>query len=134
MDGRQQLSYFRKNWSSFVLFNCSHPSNAQLTNERVNFMKGSDLHSFSWLKDHEIGDLPYSYNYISGVSPRLPPERGGRPDVIHYTEGGPWFDTCKDVPYGQMWVDEYECYQKNGHGSPSSVPTIRYDDKDDRVR
>lgn len=134
MDGRQQLSYFRKNWSSFVLFNCSHPSNAILTTERVNFMKGSDLHSFSWLKDHEIGDLPCSYNYISGVSPRLPPERGGRPDVIHYTEGGPWFPSCQEVPYGQMWVDEYEDWQKNGHAMPSSVSTMRYDETEDKVR
>lgn len=134
MDGRQQLSYFRKNWSSFVLFNCGHPSNRALTEERVNFMKGSDLHSFSWLKDHEIGDLPYSYNYISGVSPRLPPETGNRPDVIHYTEGGPWFPECPDVPYGQMWLDEYEDWQRNGHDNICGVATTKYDAMEDTVR
>lgn len=126
MDGRQQLSYHRKNWSSFVLFNCGHPSNACLTPERVNFMKGSDLHSFSWLKEHEIGDLPYSYNFISGVSPKL--EKSGQmPDVIHYTEGGPWFPECEEIPYGGTWLQEYEDWQQNGHGGITDVPTVRYD-------
>jgi hypothetical protein len=27
MDGQQQTLYPRKNWSSFVVFNCAHPSN-----------------------------------------------------------------------------------------------------------
>lgn len=127
MDGRTQASYHRKNWSSFILFNSSHPSNRFLTPEKVNFMKGSDLHSFSWLKDHEIGDLPYSYNYISGVSPRLPKESGNRPDVVHYTEGGPWFEECPEVTYGQMWIDEYEDWQQNGHDTFGPIATTKFD-------
>ena len=31
MDGQQQTSYPRKNWSSMMLVNCGHPSNARLT-------------------------------------------------------------------------------------------------------
>ncbi len=134
MDGRAQLSYHRKNWSSFVLFNCSHASNRALTPEKVNFMKGSDLHAFTWLHESEIGTLPYSYNYIAGVSPKLPPETGNRPDVIHFTEGGPWFKECDDVPYGQMWIDEYEDFQQNGHGGYSEVATMKYDSKQDKVQ
>lgn len=132
MDGRQQLSYYRKNWSSFVLFNCGHKENAGLTPQQVNFMKGADLHAFSWLKDTEIGALPVTYNYISGVSPRLPPDNGGRgmPEVIHYTDGGPWFEECHDVPFGNFWTSEYESWQRNNQGSVSSVPTLQYDAKD----
>lgn len=130
MDGRQQLSYFRKNWSSFVLFNCEHPSNRFLTEDKVNFMKGVDLHSFSWLKDHEIGSIPHTYNYIVGVSPKLPPESGSRPAVIHYTEGGPWFEECKDVPMGDYWMDEYEDWHRNGHDYVCNVPTVKYDRED----
>lgn len=129
MDGRVQLSYHRKNWSSFVLFNCGHPSNAKLTPEKVNFMSGQDLHAFTWLKDHEIGNLPYSYNYISGVSPK----RGhteGMPDVIHYTAGGPWFEKCREVPYAGTWIMEYEDLQKHG-GVICDVPTIKYDEMED---
>lgn len=128
MDGREQQRYFRKNWSSFVLWNCAHPANAFLTEEKVSMMKGSSLHSFSWLTDDLIGGLPFSYNYISGVSPKLPPERGGRPDVIHYTEGGPWFDECQNVPHAGWWLEEYESWQREGVGNKvSSVPSTRYE-------
>lgn len=121
MDGRQQTIYQRKNWSSFMAINCAHPSNAFLTKEKVNFMTGADLHALSWLKDYEIGDLPNTYNYISGVSPKLPPERGGMPDVVHYTAGGPWFAECKDVPFSQVWIDEFESWSATGHDIISPV-------------
>lgn len=129
MDGREQLSYFRKNWSSFTLWNCAHPANASLTPERVNYMKGAHLHQFCWIDDNLIGDLPFTYNYISGISPKLPPERGNRPDVIHYTEGGPWFSECQDVTYAKMWVEEYEDWQRNGDHEPfySNVPSTVYE-------
>lgn len=129
MDGREQLRYHRKNWSSFVLWNCGHEANKHLTKERVNFMRGSDLHAFSWLDNGLIGELPYTYNYISGVSKKLPPELGGMPDVIHYTNGGPWFEECRDVPYGGKWIEEYEDYQRNGEHdlSISPVPTVAHE-------
>ncbi len=133
MDGRQQLSYGRKNWSSFMLFNCGHPSNKGLTPEKVNFMKGSDLHALTWLRDYEIGNLPFDYNYISGVSPR----RGGTegmPAVIHFTSGGPWFPECQNVPYAGTWLESYEDWQQNGHGGVSDVPTMKYDSMEDNVR
>lgn len=129
MDGREQLRYFRKNWSSFVLWNCAHSANRILTPEKVSFMRGGDLHSFSWLHDYEIGSLPMTYNYISGVSPKLVVP--GTPDVIHYTEGGPWFDTCKDVPYAELWTDEYEHMQANG-AVISSVPTVAHEEQEVR--
>lgn len=134
MDGREQLRYFRKNWSSFVLWNCGHPANRVMTPEKVNYMQGRDLHSFSWLEDYLIGDLPYTYNYISGVSPKMPPQSGSRPDVIHYTEGGPWFDACQDVPYAQMWLEEYKDWQNYGERDLkiSEVPTTVHEEKEVR--
>lgn len=132
MDGRQQDKYRRKNWSSFMLWNCGHPANATLTPEKVGYMKGYDLHNFSWLADAQIGALPFSYNYISGVSPKMPAESGGRPDVIHYTDGGPWFDECKDVPYAGMWIREYESWQRTGKHI-SEVPSATFE-LEDRVR
>lgn len=128
MDGREQTKYYRKNWSSFVLWNCGHPANAILTDSMVSTMKGSDLHSFSWLQDIHIGTLPSSYNFISGVSPKLPPERGGMPDVIHYTGGGPWFDECQFVPYAGLWIREFEDWQANGAGNKiTSIASIAYE-------
>lgn len=131
MDDRPQVSYYRKNWSSFVLWNCAHPANQVLTKEYVNFSSGSQLHSFAWLPDSLIGSLPIGYNYISGISPKLTSEYGGRPSVIHYTEGGPWFDNCRDVPYAQFWIDEYEDMQRNRQDDfISEVPSMAYDRAD----
>lgn len=127
MDGRAQLAYNRKNWSSFIAWNCGHEMNRQLTPEKINYMSGAELHQFTWLSDNMIGELPFTYNYISGVSPRLSTlmgeESGYRPDVIHYTEGGPWFDNCREVPYADIWLAEYEDYCRSG-GVISDVPTI----------
>jgi lipopolysaccharide biosynthesis glycosyltransferase len=131
MDDRVQSRYHRKNWSSFVLWNCSHPANATLTKEMVGFMKGGDLHAFSWLADSLIGELPFSYNYISGVSPKLNVNRGGIPDVVHYTDGGPWFDECKDVPFAGCWISEYEDWQRNGK-EISDVPSMSFEKEDIR--
>lgn len=116
MDGRVQQKYFRKNWSSFVLWNCDHPGNRKLTREKVNYMPGRDLHAFSWLADHEIGSLPFNYNYISGISPKLPVIEGVQlqPSVYHYTEGGPWFSTCKTVPYADLWDKERRIWEEAG--------------------
>lgn len=125
MDGRVQQKYFRKNWSSFVLWNCGHKGNAKLTRDKVTFMPGRDLHSFSWLPDHEIGSLPFNYNFISGISPNLPrftspnaiPEKQTKqlaPSCIHFTEGGPWFEGCKSVPYADLWDKERRIWEDNG--------------------
>lgn len=121
MDGQEQTRYHMKNWSSFVAFNCSHPSNKELTLEKVNRMSGRWLHQFSWLKENEIGALPPSYNWIENFSPF-----NGRPDVVHYTEGGPWFDNYTDVAFAQEWVDEYERFQRDNQYY-SEVPTMKHD-------
>jgi len=132
MDNRTQRIYTRKNWSSFVLWNCSHPANKYMTPERVNFQHGGDLHGFSWLSDDLIGALPTTYNYISGISPKLPQNSSGAnhgwPKVIHYTDGGPWFETCRDVPYAQTWIDEYESWQREGAiKNYTDIATTRYE-------
>ena len=135
MDGRAQLQYYRKNWSSFVLWNCGHSANKHLTPEKVNFMMGSDLHAFSWLDEDLIGSLPFRYNYISGISPAMPVV-GVKPEVpfvIHYTEGGPWFSNCKEVPYSDLWMKEFEAWNRDAdHGTVSDMPTTKFDRADRR--
>lgn len=136
MDGRAQLQYHRKNWSSFILWNCGHSANKRITPEKVNFMLGSDLHAFSWLEDDLIGSLPFRYNYISGISAKMPVvnDKQEVPFVIHYTEGGPWFPNCKEVPYAENWMFEYEAWNRDAdHGAVvTSMPSTKFDRRDKR--
>ncbi len=100
MDGQKQSNYPRKNWSSFILWNCDHPAHDALTLEYLNHERGLHLHQFKWLQDDLIGELPPEYNWIEGVSGHE------NPIVVHYTEGGPWFRDYQDVAYAQAWRDE----------------------------
>jgi len=100
MDNKQQHLYPRKNWSSLVLWNCSHPSNQSLTPEVVNSQTGQYLHRFSWLKDEEIGPLPIEWNWLVGWYKE--PE-DGTPKALHYTEGGPWFENYSDCEYSNIY-------------------------------
>jgi lipopolysaccharide biosynthesis glycosyltransferase len=109
MDGQKQLLYPRKNWSSLVLWNCGHPANQQLDLNTVNSETGAYLHRFQWLNDDEIGELSYAYNWL--VNWYKEPE-DGTPKVIHYTEGGPWFENYRHCEYGYQWCLEYTEYQK----------------------
>ena len=105
MDGQQQTVYPRKNWSSVMLINCAHPSNQAVTKELVNDpeVTGAYLHRFSWLKDEEIGSLDHTWNYLVGVYDDIE-----TPNLIHYTEGGPWFENYRDCEFHQLWKDELQ--------------------------
>jgi lipopolysaccharide biosynthesis glycosyltransferase len=116
MDDQPQSEYPKKNWSSFILWNCAHPSNRQLTAPYVNMALGSELHNFGWLKEWEIGSLPFNYNWIEGVTPA-----STQPSVIHYTLGGPWFSNCMEVMYADKWLDEYKAMIKSSEGVVSEI-------------
>ena len=105
MDGQQQTVYPRKNWSSVMLFNCGHKSNQALTQDLVNNpdVTGAYLHRFSWLKDKEVGELSPEWNWLVG---HYKEPEDGTPKLIHYTEGGPWFENYRNCEYHQDWKDE----------------------------
>lgn len=101
MDGQVQTAYARKNWSSVVLWNCDHPSTRRLTPEMVNVRPGLWLHQFSWLDDHEIGELDPCWNHLVGeVMPR--------PDakLVHFTTGTPCVPGYEHCEYADEWRDE----------------------------
>jgi lipopolysaccharide biosynthesis glycosyltransferase len=105
MDGQKQTIYPRKNWSSVVLFNCSHPSNKKLDMDLVNSLEinGAYLHRFSWLADEEIGELDHTWNYLVGVYDDLE-----KPKLLHYTEGGPWFENYRNCEFHELWKKELQ--------------------------
>lgn len=107
MDGKQQTIYPRKNWSSFMAFNCSHPDVKALTPDVVNAVAPSFLHRFEWIRNSEdIGALPLEWNFLEGEYER--PEH--TPAVIHFTNGGPWFAEWQDVDYADLWLTERDLY------------------------
>ena len=99
MDGQKQVSYPRKNWSSCVLWNCDHPSNKALTPEVASTETGAYLHRFQFLTDDLIGEIPLEWNWLEGEydKPETPPA------VVHFTNGGPWFENWQDVDYADLW-------------------------------
>lgn len=103
MDGVEQTRYSRKNWSSLILWNCSHPSNQRITKERVNTNTGWWLHNFCWLNLEEIGSLPQEWNWLEGYS-----SKDLNPKAVHYTSGGPWFSDYQDVAYADEWKRELD--------------------------
>ena len=110
MDGQKQTIYPRKNWSSFILFNCSHPSNKKLNLDLVNSETGSFLHQFKWLEDNEIGSLDERWNWLEGWTSN---HNDKKPYAVHYTRGGPWFDEWQDVEFASEWIKEREEYLKS---------------------
>lgn len=111
MDGVKQTVYPRKNWSSFMWFNCAHPSTRALTPEVVNSESGAYLHRMQWAKDDEIGELPLHWNWLEGWNDQ-PAE--GCPHAVHYTAGGPWFPNYQDVAYADIWRAEAEKVYASG--------------------
>ena len=63
---------------------------------------GLHLHQFKWLDgDHRIGGLPTTWNYLVGEM-TMP----GTPKLIHYTLGGPYFDSYRECEHAELWFAE----------------------------
>lgn len=112
MDGKEQLIYPRKNWSSLVLWNCAHPANAILTPELISDIQttGAFLHRFQWLSDKQIGEINCAWNWL--VNWYKEP-KDGYPSALHFTEGGPWFENYKDCAYSNKWFSKLSDYYKD---------------------
>lgn len=105
MDGQVQSRYQRKNWSSVMLFNVDHPSNAALTVDLVNSVPGRDLHAFCWLKDEEIGELHAEWNYLVGHHTKY---NVVSPSIVHFTDGIPTMPGYEDCEYADEWFGTLE--------------------------
>lgn len=111
-----QYNYPRKNWSSFVLWNCEHEKNKDLDLNFVNNASPADLHRFSWLEDTNIGSLDISWNWLVG-------ELQGEKEIlnsvknVHWTVGGPYFKEYAEVDFADEWFGLKErmnyCRQKD---------------------
>ena len=105
--GNINENYPRKNWSSVMLWNCSHPKHKILTPEFVSNQTGKFLHRFSWLDDNDIGELPVEWNWLSCEY-----EKNTDAKLIHYTLGTPCFKDYRDTDMAEIWYDYYESAKK----------------------
>jgi lipopolysaccharide biosynthesis glycosyltransferase len=106
--GNTNENYPRKNWSSLILWNCSHPKHKVLTPDFISNQTGKYLHRFSWLDDEDIGELPIDWNWLAIEYPNNPKAK-----IIHYTLGTPCF---KDYRNTEMAVTWHEVQQKVNEG------------------
>lgn len=97
MDGQRQTNYFKKNWSSLVLWNCKHLYHAGQI-ERVERWPGLWLHQFCWLPPLAIGPLPKRWNWLEGVS-----EPDEDPAAVHYTRGIPSMRGYENSAFADEW-------------------------------
>jgi hypothetical protein len=103
MDGQLQQRYARKNWSSFIIFNCSHPANRCLTSstDMANTLPGRDLHRLCWLQDDEIGEIDAAWNFLVGHS-----DPSIEPKVVHFTDGVPDMAGFENAVFADLWRRE----------------------------
>ncbi len=95
--GQTQTKYEKKNWSSLVLFN--NDKCRALSPEYVNTATGLQLHQFKWLEsDDQIGELPVTWNYLVNEY-----ERRDDAKIVHFTDGGPYFDEYRNDDYAEEW-------------------------------
>jgi len=112
LDNKIQQNYSKKNWSSFMLFNCSHPINLDLTSLDVSRKTGRYLHTFQWLAHpHLFGELKEEWNWLDGHS-----SEGIDAKNAHFTTGGPWFEHWKptreaDKKYANEWIKTFNKIQ-----------------------
>lgn len=111
MDGSVQYPYPRKNWSSFIVFNCDHPDVQALTPAIVNAAEPAFLHRFNWLEDESIGEIDKGWNYLEGwYAPTY-----NKLKAVHYTLGGPWFEHKSDCDFADLWIDEHHKLMATQH-------------------
>jgi len=93
MYGCPQTSYPRKNWSSLMIMNCDRLR--LWTQEVVATATGAYLHRFQDVPDEQIGSIPPTWNTLDWMDDST--------QLIHYTNGGPWFEQYKDHPHADVW-------------------------------
>lgn len=95
--GQTQTKYEKKNWSSVIMFN--NAKCRSLTPDFVNTATGLQLHQFKWLESEDlIGELPPAWNWLVNEY-----DYNDDAKLVHFTDGGPYFDEYKNDDYAPEW-------------------------------
>ena len=115
MYGCPQTSYPRKNWSSMMLMDCGK---LRLWSKHVvETQTGAYLHRFQDIPDATIGEIPKTWNTLDWMDETT--------KLIHYTNGGPWFEEYKNHEHAGVWYkmrDEMRAAGKQPMRGPHLVP------------
>jgi hypothetical protein len=103
MDGQEQAVYFRKLWSSLMVFNMSHPDARLFNSYFADTWSGMSLHGLIGFEDHQIGEIDGSWNWIPGLSHRY----REAPNAVHWSLGGPWMPGYEAALFGSEWRSRY---------------------------
>lgn len=118
MYGCPQTAYPRKNWSSFMLMNCARLR--LWSKEVVQTQTGAYLHRFQDIPDAQIGEIPKTWNTLDWMDETT--------QLIHYTNGGPWFEQYQDHPHADVWYalrDEWRASLAEKPRAPLAGPHAR---------
>lgn len=117
MDGKINESYPKKNWSSVMVFNNARCT--MLSPDVVNNYTPASLHRMEWARS--IGQLDTTWNYLVGYY-----QNEDRPALIHYTDGGPWFEKYNNCEFSDQWKQQYEATDiPSMSGGSAKKPSIR---------
>ena len=105
MYGCKQTSYPRKNWSSLMLMDCSKLT--LWTKQVVEAQTGAYLHRFQDIPDELIGDIPNTWNTLDWMDETT--------KLLHYTNGGPWFEEYENHPHADVWYAARERMLQDQH-------------------
>ena len=100
--GRVQTKYIKKNWSSVMVFNCSHYDCQKLSPWYVSKQPGLVLHQFEWTRAYRVDSFPIEWNWLVGEYPYKQDIK-----LAHFTIGGPWFEDTKNCDYSDLWREYY---------------------------
>jgi lipopolysaccharide biosynthesis glycosyltransferase len=117
--GAKNEDYPKKNWSSVMLWNCSHHLNKQLTPKFVMEKQGKYLHRFEWLKhEDQVGKLDAAWNWLETEYEYNPDAK-----LIHHTLGTPCFKDYQSTDYAQEWWETYQrmIYPLKGNNKDSEL-------------
>ena len=101
----KQLTYSKKNWSSFVVYN--NKKCKILTPKFIEKANGLYLHQFRWTKDELIGSLPKEWNILVGEQ-KIPKNFKS----LHFTVGGPYFKKYRKSSGSNFWFKYKKIMEK----------------------
>lgn len=117
---KPQHCYPRKNWSSLVLWNCSHSDLTNITAKDVSERPASWLHKFEFVPPPTVHSLDIEWNWLVGWYHE---SQDGVPRALNFTEGGPWLANHQNCKYGWHWAQAHQEWQRSlSNTTPKTGP------------